>query len=296
MAKLKTRERSGAAAKVAIGRKRPVQTYLDNSANDQVADENAAPHPTAAYLETDQHVSFVSDQPKRLIEIQGKENNFTSEPVEEPVTKAVEKPVTKAVEKPVAKAVEKPVAKAVEKPVAKAVEEPVAKAVEEPVAKAVEKPVTKAVEEPVTKAVEKPVTKAVSISNPKILIFKKENMFLSDDLSYAMSSDSLREVLSAICKMCIVQQSLQTGRIPYEYLHSKVSISIPNLKKIVRKLEDSQVLLKHIDQSSNGSKGRDFIIAPKAMVCMITQDEGLRKWMARNQVSVTNIKKLYDFE
>ena len=121
-------------------------------------------------------------------------------------------------------------------------------------------------------------------------------MFLSESLSYAMSSSSQREVLSAICKVCIVQQSVSTGRIPFEFLSSKASISLPNLKKIVRKLEDSNVLVKHTEQSSNGSKGRDFTIASMAMACMITQDEGLRKWMARNQMSVAEVKKFYDFE
>ena len=121
-------------------------------------------------------------------------------------------------------------------------------------------------------------------------------MFLSDSLTYAMSSSNQREVLSALCKMCIVQQSIHTGRMPFEFLSSKTSISLPNLKKIVRKLEECNVLVKHVDQSSNGSKGRDFIIASMALACMITQDEGLRKWMARNQMSVADIKKVYDFE
>ncbi len=143
---------------------------------------------------------------------------------------------------------------------------------------------------------EEPVAKAVSKRNPKVLLLNNKNMFLSDTLSYAMSSDPVRNVLCALCKMCIGQQSLSTGRIPYDFLQSKINISLTNLKKIVRKLEDNHILVKHIDQSKNGSKGRDFVITLKAMACMVTQDVSLRKWMARHQTSVNSVKKLYDFE
>ncbi|RYZ91130.1 MAG: hypothetical protein EOP04_01645, partial [Proteobacteria bacterium] len=93
--KLKIRERSGAAAKVAVGRKRPVlasKTDLDLSG--LITSESS---------KSDSHADLMIS-----------ENILSNDPVTKPVAKAVEEPVAKAVEEPVAKAVEEPVAKAVE--------------------------------------------------------------------------------------------------------------------------------------------------------------------------------------
>ncbi|MFW7382404.1 MAG: hypothetical protein ACOH5I_26640, partial [Oligoflexus sp.] len=130
----------------------------------------------------------------------------------------------------------------------------------------------------------------------KYLLNKKNNMFLSDSIEYTIISKSQLNVLSEICKLCIVSGNLYTERVSYEYLSKKSSVKLASIKSVVRKLESSSILILRDHQYTLGAKGRSFEISKQALFCMLEHNLNLKRWVARQGLKVTDVKKHYDFK
>ncbi|HYX34817.1 MAG TPA: hypothetical protein VE954_17100 [Oligoflexus sp.] len=146
------------------------------------------------------------------------------------------------------------------------------------------------------KADAKPDVKADAKSYNKILNTLRNDRFLSDTTEYCSLSESQLDVLNEICKLCIVHGKLSTAKVTYDEIASKASVNNRTIKGIARKLEMCDILIKRDNQYVSGSKGRVFEVSPKAIVCMLSHNQSLRKWVARQRLRVEDVKKFYDFE
>jgi hypothetical protein len=169
------------------------------------------------------------------------------------------------------------------------------KADAKPDVKADAKPDVKADAKPDVKADAKPDVKADAFKFDNILLSKKLSLFLSDTTEYSILKNSQLNVLSEICKLCIISGKLTTDKISYEALAEKSSVKNSTIKGIVRKLESCHILIKDRHQYISGSKGRSFEISEKAIFCMLSHNQGLIRWLARNGLRVAEIKKIYEF-
>ncbi len=129
-----------------------------------------------------------------------------------------------------------------------------------------------------------------------ILNSKRITMFLSDATEYSLLSDSQINVLSEICKLFILSGKLSTEKISYEFLAEKASVNGVTVKGIIRKLEACQILVKKDQQYVSGSKGRVFEVSQQALHCMLSNNQGLKRWLARNGLRVNDIKNFYNFQ
>ncbi len=132
--------------------------------------------------------------------------------------------------------------------------------------------------------------------NPKRLINKAYLNDLSPSVKYSLITASWLKVLTEICKLCIENSSLITDKISYDHLAKSTSINSESVRRIIRSLESEKILIFNKEYFQVGSRGRLFEISAQAMHCMLTHDSSLKKWIARQGIPVSEIKKFYDFK
>ena len=140
-----------------------------------------------------------------------------------------------------------------------------------------------------------PGAKGHANKNPKRLISKDYARNLSDSIKYNLAAASWIKLLSEVCKLCIENESLTTDKTSYDYLAKHTDINPESVRRIIRTLEAEGILIFSKEYFQTGSKGRLFKVSQQAMLCMLTHDISLRKWIARQGIPVSEIKKLYDF-
>ena len=117
---------------------------------------------------------------------------------------------------------------------------------------------------------------------------------MSESINYLLLEKSWVSVVSEICKLCIQNESLISDKVSYDFLSQRSGVNPESLRRIVRRLESESVLVIREEYFRKGIKGRNFEITKRAMLCMLTNDIGLRKWIARQGKAVASIQKLYD--
>ena len=144
-------------------------------------------------------------------------------------------------------------------------------------------------------AASEPGAKGHANINPKRLISKNYARDLSRSVKYNLAAQSWLKILSEICKLCIENESLKTEKTSYDYLSKHTEINAESVRRIIRTLEAEGILIFSKEYFQTGSKGRLFEVSEQAMLCMLTHDISLRKWIARQGIPVSDIKKFYDF-
>ena len=119
---------------------------------------------------------------------------------------------------------------------------------------------------------------------------------LSESIKFNLVTTSWLKVISEICKLCIENELLKTDKISYDYLSERADVNAESLRRIIRSLESEKILIFSKEYFQTGSRGRQFEISPQAMLCMLTHDLSLKKWIARQGMPVSEIKKFYDFK
>ncbi len=140
-----------------------------------------------------------------------------------------------------------------------------------------------------------PGAKGHAHKNPKRLISKNYERDLSDSIKYNLAAPSWIKLISEVCKLCVENESLTTDKTSYDYLAKHTDINPESVRRIIRTLEAEGILIFSKEYFQTGSKGRLFKVSQQAMLCMLTHDISLRKWIARQRISVAEIKKFYDF-
>ncbi len=130
----------------------------------------------------------------------------------------------------------------------------------------------------------------------KSLNLKHKKMFLSDGNSYGVFNDSHLNVLSEICKLCVVSGTLSTEKVSYENLSEKTGTKFNSLKSIIRKFEACGIILLKDNQYAVGSRGRVFEITLQALACMLENNLNLKRWIARQGLKVSEVVKHYDIK
>ena len=106
--------------------------------------------------------------------------------------------------------------------------------------------------------------------------------------------DSNRILLYEICKLCILNNDLITKRSTYEMIRGKSKLQIRGIKTAILKFKKQGIVIENDNYFMKGQKGRIFEVSKQAMLCMLSSDQSLKRWIASQGLSLQNLKKTYE--
>ena len=112
-----------------------------------------------------------------------------------------------------------------------------------------------------------------------------------------MLEESHCEILRELCRLCIENRSLTSDRITYSFLskeNKKSSLKSSSVKDAIRKMEANRIIILRDSHFDLGRKGRMFEVSKTAMLCMLFNDNSLKRSLSRKGHSLSDLKNIYE--